>query len=243
MKVKYMLLMFCSMIIGAIFLSSCATVPTEDQIDTADYGSYPSNYQTAIMNSMNAILFDPYSAVYRFGTPYKGYAYVNGSLKPPVFGYLVNVGINAKNRMGGYVGEKPHTFFFKDDSLWNLQSFVTRGRIKGASVDKTLIEKPPKEISIDNNSIQKIEGAIMQLSGSGIKNTRPFDVNGPWEIWWNAKGSFFAIAIYSVDGSLVGVAANQQGPGKGSSYQPKSGRYYLGINGIGDWQVHVIEEK
>ncbi|OGW03805.1 MAG: hypothetical protein A2Z59_04385 [Nitrospinae bacterium RIFCSPLOWO2_02_39_17] len=56
------------------------------------------------------LLFDPYSAVYRFGLPIKGYAYVNGTLQPPVFGYIVIVGINAKNRMGGYVGEEDEIY-------------------------------------------------------------------------------------------------------------------------------------
>ncbi len=233
MKPNRILLMFGVMIIVAFLLASCATIPTQEQINNADFGRYPNQYQTNIKNFMNDVLFDPYSAVYRFGSPYKGYAYVNGSLKPPEFGYLVDVGINAKNRMGGYVGEKTSTFFFKDVYIWRLWSGRTRGPVEDTS----------EETSIDNNSIQKIEDAIIQMSGSGIKNTRPFEVNGHWEIQWDAKGSFFAIGIYSADGSLVGVAANQQGPGKGSSYQPKGGRYYLGINGIGDWRVHVIEVK
>jgi hypothetical protein len=136
-----------SLMAVALLLTSCATAPTKEQMANASYGSYPTNYQASITNYMSNLLFDPYSAVYRFGSPYKGYAYVNGTLKPPMFGYLVDVGINAKNRMSGYVG------------------------------------------------------------------------------------------------ALASVAANQQGSGKGSSYHPKGGRYYLTINAVGSWTVKVIEVK
>jgi hypothetical protein len=48
------------------------------------------------------------------------------------------------------------------------------------------------------------------------------------------------IAIYDADGSALNIAASQQGDGKGSSYQPKGGDYYLQIIG-GEWTVTVIQ--
>jgi hypothetical protein len=81
--------------------------------------------------------------------------------------------------------------------------------------------------------------SIAEFSGNGIRNTRPFDTPGPWEITWSASGDIFQIYVYGEGGDLVGVAANQQGPGDGSSYQAKGGRYYLQINTIGDWSVEV----
>ena len=87
------------------------------------------------------------------------------------------------------------------------------------------------------------ETSIIKLTGSGLKDTRPFKVGGPWELQWDANGSYFGAYIYNADGSWVGVAANQQGAGKGSSYQPKGGHYYLKINAIGSWHVKVIEVR
>ncbi|MBX3331364.1 MAG: hypothetical protein KF722_13235 [Nitrospira sp.] len=72
---------------------------------------------------MQGVLSDPYTAHYRFlGEPQKGYAYLSGTRKPPVFGYLVQVVINAKNLMGNYVGEQPFRFFIKNEMLYPLDT-------------------------------------------------------------------------------------------------------------------------
>lgn len=114
-----------------VLLAGCATPIPKEQIASADYGKVPSNYQDAIKGHMQTLLFDPYSAHYRFiGDPIKGYAYVSGTLNPPVFGHLVLVGINAKNRMGGYVGEQPYTFIFKDEKFWMLSEYTKREAVK-----------------------------------------------------------------------------------------------------------------
>lgn len=70
-------------------------------------------------------LFDPYSAHFRIGTPYQGFStrapIVGGG--PDKFGYLVDVGINAKNRLGGYVGEKEFRLLLRDGRVireWQL---------------------------------------------------------------------------------------------------------------------------
>lgn len=107
--------------------------------------------------------------------------------------------------------------------------------LKSRSSNKS-VEEPLDET-------QSKETTIINLAGSGLKNTRPFKVNGHWEVQWDARGAYFGILIYNADGSFAGLAANQQGAGKGSSYQPKSGHYYLTINAVGNWQVKVIELK
>lgn len=110
-----------------VLISGCVTPISPEQITSADYGKVPSNYQDSVKGHMESLLFDPYSAHYRFiGDPIKGYAYVSGTLNPPVFGHLVTVGINAKNRMGGYVGETPYTFLFKDENFWMLSEYTRR---------------------------------------------------------------------------------------------------------------------
>lgn len=84
-------------------LSACVSAPTQEQIANADYGSYPDNYEQIVKDHFSATLFDPYSVVYN-------------SIRPPVkqmwgdridgarYDYNVCVNLNAKNRMGGYVG-------------------------------------------------------------------------------------------------------------------------------------------
>jgi len=86
----------------------------------------------------------------------------------------------------------------------------------------------------------KPSNIIAEFSGSGGKNTRPFQPNGSWEIQWNAKGDIFQLYLYSSDGNLIGVPANQMGAGVGSSYQPKGGKYYLQVNAMGDWTIKIV---
>jgi hypothetical protein len=82
---------------------------------------------------------------------------------------------------------------------------------------------------------------IQQVSANGQRNLRPFTVKDRWEIQWDSKGSLLTITIYKADGKLFDAAAMQQGPGSGSSYQPKGGEYYLQISGTGEWTITVVQ--
>ena len=106
-----------------LLLLGCVTPVTPEQIASEDYGTVPvpSTYQSAIKHLIQPMLFEPATARFRFvGEPQKGYAYLSGRRNPPVFGYLVHVGIDAKNMMGNYVGEEPYRFFIKNDTLYLL---------------------------------------------------------------------------------------------------------------------------
>ncbi|QPD02479.1 MAG: hypothetical protein Nkreftii_000253 [Candidatus Nitrospira kreftii] len=106
-----------------LFTLGCVTPVTPEQIASADYGTVPAapTYQKAIKHLMQPMLFDPFTARFRFlGEPQKGYAYLSGRRQPPMFGYLVHVGINAKNLRGNYVGEEPYRFFIKNHILYPL---------------------------------------------------------------------------------------------------------------------------
>ncbi len=101
----------------------CVTPVTPEQISSADYGTVPESsvYRKAIKDLMQPVLLEPFTARFRFGSePQKGYVYLSGRRKPPVFGYLVQVGINAKNLRGDYVGEEQYRFFIKNDTLFLL---------------------------------------------------------------------------------------------------------------------------
>ena len=104
---------FLIIVFLVLLLSACATAPTATQTAEADYGSYPSNYKEIIIAYYSRFLIDPYSAHYRWiSAPYKGYMRI--SFTDYEFGYIVKVGINAKNRLGGYVGERERFFLIKD---------------------------------------------------------------------------------------------------------------------------------
>lgn len=96
--------------------TGCASMPTHDQLTNADYGPYPENYEQRITDYFSNILIDPYSAQYRFHRPYQGWIKKAPILGGGVdqFGWMVRVWVNAKNRFGGYVGEKHHMFFFRN---------------------------------------------------------------------------------------------------------------------------------
>lgn len=95
-------------------------------------------------------------------------------------------------------------------------------------------------IALFSGPLSAQDNVVKTFSGSGAKNTRPFTVQEGWEIQWDASGDIFQLYLYSPGGDMIGVPANQQGPGKGSSYQPKAGEYYLQVNAIGDWSVRIV---
>ena len=81
---------------------------------------------------------------------------------------------------------------------------------------------------------------IVEYSGQGMHSTRPFSVRGPWEVQWAASGDFFSIILYTADGRMVDVVANQMGGGKGASFRPKGGNYYFAMNAMGSWTIRVV---
>ena len=100
----------------ALILCGCATAPSQQEMAFADYGPYPDEYQEKVKSLFAKTLRDPYSAVYEFQTPKMGYAY-NGLIHGGgyTFGWIVQVGVNAKNGFGGYVGEQTYYFMFERD--------------------------------------------------------------------------------------------------------------------------------
>jgi hypothetical protein len=82
---------------------------------------------------------------------------------------------------------------------------------------------------------------VQQVSANGQRNLHPFSIKDKWEIQWDSKGSLLNITIFTADGKIFDPGPMQQGPGKGSSFQPKGGDYYLGVSGTGEWTVTVVQ--
>lgn len=110
-----------------VLLTGCTTTLSKSRIEAvkdADYGSpLTLDYETFIKDYFEQILFDPYSAVYEFRNPqrviYKPGMWEGGGqlTKKLYVGYVVIALVNAKNRLGAYVGAERYGFLFKDDKL------------------------------------------------------------------------------------------------------------------------------
>jgi len=95
-------------------------------------------------------------------------------------------------------------------------------------------------VQVNSSKNYSSTSSTTSFNGSGAQNTRPFTTNGSWEIQWDATGDIFQLYLYTASGELVGVPANQMGSGKGNSYQPKAGKYYLQVNAIGNWKIKIV---
>ena len=118
------------------------------------------------------------------------------------------------------------------------ETVITEPRAPGSeySVTEAATPKP-----LPPNREPRDPNLIATFTGRGIKNTRPFTVPDGWEIQWEATGLIFQIFLHTAEGKLAGLHANQQGAGKGSSYVPKGGRYYLTANATGSWKIRIVQ--
>lgn len=105
-----------SIIFLVALLAGCASAPrpTAQQIEAADCGPFPTNYEEIIKSVASKNLIDPYSAQYTFSQPVKQ---LNRMTSNPVWGWAVCGTVNAKNRFGGYVGAKPYYALINNGSI------------------------------------------------------------------------------------------------------------------------------
>lgn len=96
--------------------------PIAESVDmsTADFGTYPENYEELIKSWATTALKDPESVRWgRMSKPRREWMVVN--LKP-FFGYSVCADINAKNSYGGYTGTQTFWFLIRDGKIARSQS-------------------------------------------------------------------------------------------------------------------------
>jgi len=109
--------------------TSCATtVVSQKEIDMADFGLPPVNYEYDIKNLMSNLLKDPNSAIYEFGDPRKGYIKDGWAAGGKVrYGYIVPVSVNAKNSYGGYAGKKLYYYLFSEGLIYDITGMFKMG--------------------------------------------------------------------------------------------------------------------
>lgn len=86
------------------------------------------------------------------------------------------------------------------------------------------------------------EKVVMKWSGSATMQTRPFHVDGPWELQWSTDKGYFSATLHrtSGPGSKVELLANGMGGGSSSSYRPTGGDFYLEFGAMQRWSARVV---
>jgi hypothetical protein len=80
---------------------------------------------------------------------------------------------------------------------------------------------------------------LAQWTGNSMMTTRPFHVEGPFEIQWTAASGYFSIHLARVGGREE-LIANQVAPSDSSSYVPNPGDYYLKITSSAPWGIKIV---
>lgn len=88
------------------------------------------------------------------------------------------------------------------------------------------------------------ERVVERASGSGNKVVGPFAVEDRWEVRWDFDGYALQIFVNQKDAPYPDLPiddATQEGAGRGSFRQDKSGTYYLKVVAQGSWAIEVID--
>jgi len=100
------------------------TTEIEVVADPRIYGEYPKNYQEIIMQWLNATLVDAPSAYVEWLSPPKAGSLPQKKGGDPVFGYVVEIKVNSRNRFGTYTGMQKHSVLIKDGKVVKVTGFV-----------------------------------------------------------------------------------------------------------------------
>jgi len=94
----------CALFMGVCTMNTlCAETPSAD---TGRYGPYPTNYKEIIIKWLDTQLIDAASARIEWSGDPKPANF--GTNDKPIYGYLVNFKVNARNRFGSYTGMQTH---------------------------------------------------------------------------------------------------------------------------------------
>ena len=122
-------------------MTGCDTTVTKAEMDTADYGPAPLNYQDEIKGYLGLRLTDPKTAIVEFragpqklynrGTPVRGEQY----------GWGVCVWVNDKNKAGAYDGFYPMTFVLRNEKIVAVNGGPDDANIIGAKYAREQCER------------------------------------------------------------------------------------------------------
>ncbi len=110
---KAPVLLICTLLVGmcAVRNLGADTKPA----DTERYGLYPTNYKEIVTKWLETQLIDAESARIEWNDEPKPANL--GTEDKPLYGYLVNFKVNARNRFGTYTGMQSHGVLIRDGKV------------------------------------------------------------------------------------------------------------------------------
>ena len=97
--------------------AGCDTTVTKAEMETANYGPRPVNYQDEIKGYLSLRLTDPKNAIVEFRTEPK-HLYQRGTpVRGEQYGWGVCVWVNDKNKAGAYDGFYPMSFVLRNEKI------------------------------------------------------------------------------------------------------------------------------
>ena len=90
--------------------------PGVEVVEAAEFGPQPRGFESALSVAIKRQLKDPASARIRFAKAARAWGR-SVDREGTLFGWRVTAFVNAKNSYGGYVGEKPYSFMFRDGEM------------------------------------------------------------------------------------------------------------------------------
>ena len=118
--IAFLVLLACAA--PAVFAAE-PTTEIEVVADPRVYGEFPKNYQEIITQWLNNTLVDaPSAQVEWLGTPQAGSLPEKKGGKD-VFGYIVEIKVNSRNRFGTYTGMQKHKMLIRDGRVIKATGF------------------------------------------------------------------------------------------------------------------------
>ena len=125
----------------AILVAGCDTTVTKAEMDTADYGPPPVNYQDEIKGYLGLRLTDPKAAIVEFRAgPQKLYNRCT-PVRGEQYGWGVCVWVNDKNKAGAYDGFYPMTFVLRNEKIVAVNGGPDDANIIGAKYAREQCER------------------------------------------------------------------------------------------------------
>ena len=119
-NMKKLVSSLCVLFMGMCTASSLSAETAS--ADTGRYGPYPTNYKEIVMKWLDTQLIDAASARIEWsGDPQPANL---GTADQPLYGYLVNFKINARNRFGAYTGMQSHGALIYNGEVIKGQGFA-----------------------------------------------------------------------------------------------------------------------
>ena len=98
-------------------LTGCDTTVTKQEMETADYGPRPINYQDEIKSYLSLRLTDPKAAIVEIRTEPK-HLYQRGTpVRGEQYGWGVCVWVNDRNKQGAFDGFYPMSVFIRNEKI------------------------------------------------------------------------------------------------------------------------------